>query len=129
MKTKHNHEENVIESILTRSASSLHIPSRDEFRPVFDRVTKNTSIRYTKQERISSRFFPNGFMIGSLIGVCLLIIAVVPTTYRNYQMIQSHYELLDQESDQEFSILSEEDIIQTEGVDKTLDQLIKIATL
>ncbi len=126
MKTIHNHEENVIETLLTRSASSLCVPSRDEFRPVFDHVTKNIPARYTKQGRVLSHFFPNGFMIGSLVGVFVLIIAVVPTTYRNYQTIQSHYELLHQESDQELTILDEEDSAQVENIDKTLDQLIKI---
>lgn len=125
---KTNNENNFIETLMTRSMGGITVPSRDEFRPVFDRVTKHESSRYTRQGRVLSHFFPNGFMIGSLAGIAIMMIAIIPITYRNYQTLQQHYELMNQESNQEISLLIEEDSMRSETIDKTLDQLITLST-
>ena len=123
-----NNNPKTIESLFEKVRSDIAVPSREQFRPVFDRVTKNELVRYTSngvsfwtQWAHHVRTFRKTAVISVATSCAVLLLVIVPM-----MSSPTEYALQDDiflaEENQELALLDQEDNLIGQAVEQYLGQ-------
>ena len=126
-----NSEHHIIEQELNKLSRQIIIPSREVFRPVFDRVTKSKSNR-----SIYSRFsvgvhkvytmsrIQKTWALSLATSIAVVLIVIIPTVSTQQQEIVSYQgEIISAEANLETASLEQEDATVEKIVEVSLGQL------
>lgn len=111
-----------IEQELRNLSQQITVPSREAFKPVFDRVTKNKFVRSPYQALLDKLFHHKALMLSVATSLAVVAMVIIPSLQSGYEVSMQH-ETVITESDQEVFLLEQEDAVIGGVIEQYLGQL------
>lgn len=109
-----NKQQQTIEEVLHQASKQIEVPSREQFRPIFDRVTKSEVVRYSEQSRISRWFhqisrFQKTVFVSMATSIAIIALVIIPAYSPQSDVAENA--LPDLEIEREMVLLNQEDVL------------------
>jgi hypothetical protein len=125
-----NNHPKTIELLFKESQENIAVPSRDQFKLIFNTVTNNSQVRYTSNEMSFVRKWMHrverinrAILVSLVTSIALVVIVIVPQLGSSSITTVSD-EIVNLEAMQELSLINQEDVLIDQVVEKYFDQLI-----